>query len=62
MLIPPQRGISLILYLTIMITTMGVILAQMIERQEKPIYFVSKKFLQYETCYTPLEKTSLDIV
>jgi len=37
-------------------------LAQEIEREEKVIYYVSKKFLKYETHYKPLEKTVLALV
>ena len=40
----------------------GVMQAQKIEGEEKAIYYMSKKFRVYETRYTPIEKTCLDLV
>jgi len=37
-------------------------LAQRIEGEEKAIYYVSNKFLEHETHYSPLEKTTLALV
>ena len=37
-------------------------LAQEVEKVERAIYYISKKFIQYETKYSTLEKTSLELV
>ena len=43
--------------------TRGCMLAQEYkDREEKAIYYLSKKMLDYETCYTPLEKACLALV
>ncbi|XP_074299358.1 uncharacterized protein LOC141630435 [Silene latifolia] len=41
---------------------MGAMLAQVQDDQEKAIYYLSKKFLEYEANYSPIEKTSLALV
>ncbi|XP_021839912.2 uncharacterized protein [Spinacia oleracea] len=53
-LMPPKPGQPLILYLTITETAMGALLAQYQEgtKKEVAIYYLSKKFLEYETRYT----------
>jgi len=61
-LIPLQSGIPLILYLTTTATTIGAIVVQKIEREESVIYYISKKFHEYETQYTALEKIVLALV
>ena len=53
----------MILYLLVTDTIMGCMLAQESEdRVEKAIYYLSKKMLDYETRYTPLEKACLALV
>jgi len=37
-------------------------LAQTVDKEERAIYYISKKFLEYEVKYTPLEKTCLALV
>ena len=41
---------------------MGAMLAQEVEGKENAIYYLSKKMLEYETRYTPLEKLCLALV
>lgn len=41
---------------------MGAMLAQEQNKEEKAIYYVSKKFLDYETRYSPLERTCLTLM
>ncbi|XP_074318431.1 uncharacterized protein LOC141655241 [Silene latifolia] len=41
---------------------MGAMLAQTVDKEERVIYYISKKFLDYEIKYTPLEKTCLALV
>ena len=41
---------------------MGAMLAQEIKGKENAIYYLSKKFLEYEFRYTPLEKLCLALV
>ncbi|XP_077232518.1 uncharacterized protein LOC143869845 [Tasmannia lanceolata] len=54
----------LLLYLSFTNTTMGCMLAQQgsESKKEKPIYYISKKILEYEVKYTILEKTCLALV
>ncbi|XP_074299425.1 uncharacterized protein LOC141630519 [Silene latifolia] len=59
---PPVAGLPLSQYLTITDTTMGAMLAQIVEKDERAIYNISKNFLDYEVKYTPLEKTCLALV
>ncbi|XP_074300975.1 uncharacterized protein LOC141632316 [Silene latifolia] len=59
---PSVAGLPLSLYLTIMDTAMGVMLAQTVDKEERDIYYNSKKILDYEVKYTPLEKTCLALV
>ena len=60
---PPEPGRPLILYLSVTETTMGCMLAQESEdKVERAIYYLSKKMLDYETRYTPLEKACLALV
>ncbi|XP_074283562.1 uncharacterized protein LOC141608109 [Silene latifolia] len=59
---PPIAGLPLSLYLTVTDTAMGAILAQTVEKEERVIYYISKKFLEYEAKYTTLEKTCLALV
>ena len=57
-LIPPVPGRPLILYLTMHERSMGCVLGQHDEtgRKEQAIYYLSKKFINYESKYSSLEK------
>ncbi|KAK5795061.1 hypothetical protein PVK06_036318 [Gossypium arboreum] len=57
-LVPPTPGRPLILYLTMFENSMGCILGQHDEsgKQEKAIYYLSKKFTEYEAKYSSIEK------
>ncbi|XP_074277653.1 uncharacterized protein LOC141601283 [Silene latifolia] len=59
---PPVAGLPLSLYLTITDITMGAMLAQTVDKEERAIYYISKKLLDYEVKYTSLEKTCLALV
>lgn len=62
-LLPLEPGKPLILYLSVIETTMGCMLAQEFEdRVKKTIYYLSKKMLEYKTHYTLLEKACLALV
>ena len=56
---PPVEGRPLILYLTVLHNSMGCVLGKHDEsgRKEHAIYYLSKKFTNYETRYSLLEKT-----
>ncbi|XP_058189200.1 uncharacterized protein LOC131306789 [Rhododendron vialii] len=57
---PPISGKPLILYLSVTETSMGCMLAQENDAKvECAIYYLIKKMMDYETRYTPLEKTFL---
>ena len=57
-LVPPVQGRPLILYLTVHEKSMGCVLGQHDEtgRKEQAIYYLSKKFTDYESRYSPFEK------
>ena len=57
-LVPPVQGRPLILYLTVHEKSMGCVLGQHDEtrRKEQAIYYLSKKFTDCESRYSPLEK------
>ena len=57
-LVPPVQGKPLILYLTVHERSMGCVLGQYDEtgRKEQAIYYLSKKFTDYESRYSLLEK------
>ena len=57
-LVPPVQRKPLILYLTVHGRSMGCVLEQHDEigRNEQAIYYLSKKFTDYESRYSPLEK------
>ena len=57
-LVPPVQGKPLILYLTVHERSVGCILGQHDEtrRKEQAIYYLSKKFTDYKSRYSPLEK------
>ena len=56
---PPVPRIPLIMYLTVLEVSMGCVLGKHDEtgRKEHAIYYLSKKFTNYETRYSLLEKT-----
>nr|XP_034900655.1 LOW QUALITY PROTEIN: uncharacterized protein LOC118038417 [Populus alba] len=58
LLVPPVPERPLILYLTVTETAMGCVLGQHDEtgRKERAIYYLSKKFTEYESRYTVVEK------
>jgi len=58
-LIPPVEGRPLIMYLTVLDDSMGSVLGQQDEtgKKEHAIYYLSKKFTDYESQYSVLEKT-----
>ena len=58
-LMPRVPGRPLIMYLTILKGSMGCVLGQQDEigRRQHAIYYLSKKFTDYETRYSLLEKT-----
>ena len=57
-LVPPIQEKSLILYLTMHERSMECVMGQYDEtgRKEQAIYYPSKKFMDYESRYSPLEK------
>ncbi|XP_077221634.1 uncharacterized protein LOC143855402 [Tasmannia lanceolata] len=61
---PVIHGQPLLLYLSITDTAMGCMLAEQDagSKKEKPIYYISKKMLEYEMKYNILEKTCLVLV
>ncbi|XP_021747728.1 uncharacterized protein LOC110713587 [Chenopodium quinoa] len=63
-LMPPKPGEPLLLYLTVTETAMGGLLAQYQEgtKKEIAIYYLSKKFLEYETRYSPLERACIALI
>ena len=56
---PTVEGRPLIMYLTVLENSMGCVLGQHDEsgQKEHAIYYLSKKFTDYETRYPLLEKT-----
>ncbi|KAK9029881.1 hypothetical protein V6N11_031323 [Hibiscus sabdariffa] len=57
-LVPPVPNRPLILYLSIFDNSMGCVLGQHDEsgKKERAIYYLSKKFTEYEAKYSPVEK------
>ena len=56
-LVPLQHGKPLLLYLSIIGDTVGNMLAQEdADKNERAVYYLSKRFHDYETRYTPIEK------
>ena len=55
---PPVEGRPLIMYLTVLEDSMGCVLGQQDEtgKKEYVIYYLSKKFTDYESRYSILEK------
>ena len=58
-LVPPEPGRPLFLYLSVTDNSFGCVLGQhdVIGKKEQAIYYLSKKFTSYEAKYTLLEKT-----
>ena len=58
-LVPPEPGRPLFLYLSVMDNSFGCVLGQhdITGKKEQAIYYLSKKFTSYEVKYTLLEKT-----
>ncbi|XP_055803485.1 uncharacterized protein LOC129872553 [Solanum dulcamara] len=58
-LVPPEPGRPLLLYLSVMDNAFGCVLGQHDQtgRREQAIYYLSKKFTPYEARYTLLERT-----
>ena len=55
-LVPPQHGKPLLLYLSIIGDVVGSMLAQEDDdKNERAIYYLSKRFYDYEARYTPME-------
>ena len=62
-LVPPQHGKPLLLYLSIIGDVVGSMLAQEDDdKNEWAIYYLSKTFRDYETRYTPIEKSCFALV
>ena len=63
-LVPPTPGRPLILYLTVLPSSMGAMLGQHDEsgKKEQAIYYLSKKFNECETRYLAIEKTCCALV
>ncbi|XP_058741315.1 uncharacterized protein LOC131613683 [Vicia villosa] len=61
---PQVEGRPLIMYLTVLENSMGCVLVQQDEsgRKEYAIYYLSKKYTDYETRYSLLEKTCCTLV
>nr|XP_009604036.1 uncharacterized protein LOC104098896 [Nicotiana tomentosiformis] len=57
-LVPPEPGRPLILYLTVLDNSFGCVLGQhdITGKKEQAIYYLSKKFTPYEVKYTLLER------
>ncbi|XP_070017474.1 uncharacterized protein [Nicotiana sylvestris] len=58
-LVPPEPGKSLFLYLTVLENSFGCVLGQhdVTGKRERASYYLSKKFTSYEAKYTLLERT-----
>ena len=60
---PPQYGRPLLLYLSIIRdTTRSVLIKENDDKNERAIYYLSKRFHDYETGYTPIEKSCFTLV
>ncbi|KAM3358271.1 hypothetical protein P3S68_021202 [Capsicum galapagoense] len=57
-LVSPEPGKPLLLYLSVMDNAFGCVLGKHdTERKKQPVYYLSKKFTPYEARYTLLERT-----
>ena len=60
---PPQYGRPLLLYLSIIRdTTRSVLIKENDDKNERAIYYLSKRFHNYETGYIPIEKSCFALV
>ena len=60
---PPQYGRPLLLYLSIIRdTTRSVLIKENDDKNERDIYYLSKRFRDYKTGYTPIEKSCFALV
>ena len=60
---PPQHAKLVLLYLFIIGDVVGSMLAQEDDdKNERPIYYLSKRFHDYKTRYTPIEKSCFALV
>ena len=59
MLVPPEPGRPLILYMSVLDNSFGCVLGQhdVTGKKERAIYYLTKKFTVYEAKYTLLERT-----
>lgn len=62
LLVKPEEGESLSLYLVVSNNAISAILAKDLEGQQHPIYYVSKSLLDAETRYSYLEKLILALI
>ena len=62
-LVPPQHGKPFFLYLSIIRDAVGSMLAQEDnDKNETVVYYLSKRFHDYKTRYTPIEKSCFALV
>ena len=62
-LVPPRHGKPLLLYLSIIENAVGSMLAQEDDdKNERVVYYLGKGFHDYETRYTPIEKSCFVLV
>ena len=62
-LVPSKHGKPLLLYLSIIEDAVGSMLAQEDDdKNERAVYYLSKRFHDYETRYTPIEKSCFALV
>lgn len=61
-MISPQNGRPLLLYLTSTIRSIGALLAQEIDGTERPIYYISRVLQGAEQRYSPVERHCLALV
>ena len=62
-LVPTQHGKPLLLYISIIGDVVGTMLAQEDdEKNERAMYYLSKRFHDYETRYTPIAKSCFALV
>ena len=59
MLVPPQQGKPFKLYISTDNQTIGSALMQEFEEKERVVFYLSRKLLDSETRYSPIEKLCL---
>jgi len=61
--VPPKQGKPLLLYLSIIENVVRSMLTQEgDDKNERVVYYLSKSFHDYETRYTPIEKSCFALV